>query len=116
MVKGLQGFIEGKVIRHGALPTADLSLGDAALEALSRYGSGKPSHIDSITVEPNLWPTSGVIDWENVLSAHQGDPRTGETPCRGGRGVAARMNFQGRRLGSPRSGRFPVVAHGVGGR
>ena len=100
MVKGLQGFIEGKVIRHGALPTADLSLRKmAALEALSRYGAGKPSHIDSITVEPNLWPTSGVIDWENVLSRIKEIPGREKRLAEAEGVLRARMNFQGTTMG-----------------
>lgn len=100
MVEGLQGFIEGKVIRHGSLPTADLSLRKmAALEALSRYGAGKPSHIDSITVEPNQWPTSGVIDWVNVLSRVREIPGREKRLAEAEGVLRARMNFQGTTMG-----------------
>ncbi len=100
MVEGLQGFVEGKVIRHGSLPTADLSLRKmAALEALSRYGAGKPSHLDSITVEPNLWPTSGVIDWTNVLSRIKEIPGRDKRLVEAEGVLRARMNFQGTTMG-----------------
>jgi hypothetical protein len=69
MAAALVRFVEGRVVRQGSLPTADLSLRKmAALEAVSRYGAGKASHLDAIAPDPQLWPTSGVIDWLNVLS------------------------------------------------
>jgi len=100
MMAGLQGFIEGKVIRHGSLSTADLSLRKmSALEALSRYGAGKPSHLDSITVEPNLWPTSGVIDWMNVLSRIKEIPGREKLLAEAEGALRLRMNFQGTSMG-----------------
>ena len=69
MLKGLKGFIEGRVIRYSALPTADLSLRKlTALEALSRFGAADKSLLGPIAIEPNLWPTSAVLDWINILS------------------------------------------------
>ncbi len=68
MEDGLSGFINGKVIRYSSLPTADLSIRKvAAVEALSRGGKAYPVNLDSISIEPNLWPTSAVIDWMNIL-------------------------------------------------
>ena len=68
MENGLKGFVEGRVIRYSSLPTADLSIRKiAALEALSRSGQAEPKMLGSISIEPNLWPTSAVIDWTNVL-------------------------------------------------
>jgi hypothetical protein len=50
------------------MPTADLSLRKlAAVEALARHGAVDPALLDSIAVEPNLWPTSAVLDWWSVL-------------------------------------------------
>jgi uncharacterized protein YfaS (alpha-2-macroglobulin family) len=69
MLSGLQGFVEGHVVRYSALPTADLSIRKlAAVEALSRAGRAQPGLLSSITMEPNLWPTSAVIDWFNILT------------------------------------------------
>ncbi len=68
MIKGLKAFVEGKVMRNSALPTADLAIRKlAAIAALSRYGAAQPNMLDSITIEPNLWPTSAVIDWLGIL-------------------------------------------------
>jgi alpha-2-macroglobulin len=69
LLAGLQGFVEGRVIRHSSLPTADLTIRKlAAIEAMSRSGKASPEHLSSITIAPNLWPTSAVIDWLNILT------------------------------------------------
>ncbi|MFA9441345.1 alpha-2-macroglobulin [Uliginosibacterium sp. sgz301328] len=69
MLKGLSDFVAGRVIRHGALPTADLAMRKlAAIEALSRYDAAKASMLQSIEIAPNLWPSSAVLDWISVLS------------------------------------------------
>jgi len=100
MLEGLQRFVEGRVIRHGSLPAADLSLRKmAALEALSRYGAGKASHLGSIPVEPNLWPTSGVIDWLNVLSRVKDIPVREKRIAEAEGALRLRMNFQGTTMG-----------------
>ena len=52
------------------MPTADLSIRKmAAAEALSRYEKIEPALLSSISIDPNLWPTSAVIDWFNVIKA-----------------------------------------------
>ncbi len=66
---GLKGFIQGRVVRFSHLPTADLSIRKlSAVEALSRYNEAQANLLDSITIEPNLWPTSAILDWINILS------------------------------------------------
>src|SRR5690606_31640712 len=68
MLEGLRGFVEGRVSRDSALRTADLSIRRlAAVEALSRYERVPAALLDSITIEPALWPTSAVLDCVNVL-------------------------------------------------
>ena len=58
-----------------SLPTADLALRKmAAIEALSRYEAATPRCSRRSPIEPNLWPTSGVIDWFNVLNRMQEHP------------------------------------------
>ncbi len=100
MLEGLSGFVEGRVVRHSALPTADLALRKlAALDALSRHGQGEAARLGSIAVEPNLWPTSGVIDWMNILLRLEGIP-DGEKRLAEAEGILrARMNFQGTTMG-----------------
>jgi hypothetical protein len=95
MIEGLTGFVEGRVVRYSALPTADLAIRKiAAIAALSRYGAARANMLDSITLEPNLWPTSAVIDWlgilRNVESIRQRDQKR-----RDAEGVLrTRLNFQ----------------------
>jgi len=68
MIEGLRGFIEGRVIRHSSLPTVDLAIRKlSAIEALSGLGQANPAMLSSIAIEPNLWPTSAVIDWYIIL-------------------------------------------------
>ncbi|MGQ0595535.1 MAG: MG2 domain-containing protein [Gammaproteobacteria bacterium] len=100
MREALVQFVQGKVSRNSALPTADLALRKlAALEAAARYQAIEPTLLDSITIEPNLWPTSAVLDWLNVLG------RTVKIPERAARLEAAkqilrsRLNFQGTTMG-----------------
>jgi len=100
MREALVQFVQGKVSRNSALPTADLALRKlAAVAAAARYQAIEPSLLDSITIEPNLWPTSAVLDWLNVLE------RTVEIPERAARLEAAkqilrsRLNFQGTTMG-----------------
>jgi uncharacterized protein YfaS (alpha-2-macroglobulin family) len=100
VVDGLTKFVEGAVRRNSALPTADLSIRKiAALEALSRVGKADPKLLTSVTLEPNLWPTSAVIDWwsllERVGAIPGRDPRLREAE----QIVRARLNLQGTTMG-----------------
>ncbi len=66
--RGLSDFIEGKIVRDGPIQAADLPLRKlAAVDALARTGHADPAMLSSITIEPNLWPDSAVIDWWSIL-------------------------------------------------
>ena len=68
MARGLSQFVEGNIVRHSSLPTADLTLRKlTAIEALARIGKAEPRQLGSITIDPNLWPTSAVLDWWSIL-------------------------------------------------
>ncbi|MFO1315372.1 MAG: MG2 domain-containing protein [Burkholderiales bacterium] len=97
MEQALIGFVEGRVIRYGALPTADLAIRKiAALEALSRRSEPLPAKwLDSIAIEPNLWPTSAVIDWYLVLKRQPKLPRHDERMKAAEQILRSRLNFQG---------------------
>lgn len=100
LLEGTEGFVTGRVQRHSMLPTADLSIRKmAAVEALSRYKKATPRLLDSITVEPNLWPTSAVLDFINVLIRVDGikDAQTRLSAAR--QVIRSRLNFQGTTLG-----------------
>lgn len=100
MEEGLRGFVTGKVARYSALPTADLFLRKmAAVEALSRRGAAEPKLLDSIAVEPNLWPTSGVTDWTNVLLRMKDIPRREQRLAEAMQILRSRLTFQGSVMG-----------------
>jgi uncharacterized protein YfaS (alpha-2-macroglobulin family) len=100
MEKALTGFVQGTIVRHSELRTADVAIRKmAALEALSRNGKVTQELFESFIVEPNLWPTSAVIDWYLVLkrvsdlSDHDTKFAQAEQILR------SRLNFQGTTMG-----------------
>lgn len=101
MRNGLTGFVEGRVIRYSALPTSDLTIRKlAAITALSRSGEIERRWLDSITIEPNLWPTSALLDWLSILQrkpdlAAQSPHNTEEAQ----QIIRSRLNFQGTTMG-----------------
>jgi alpha-2-macroglobulin len=97
MIRGLEGFVQGRVIRYSALPTADLTLRKlAALNALARARGGvEKALISSISIDPNLWPTSGVLDWLDVLSRSPGLPERDVRLDEAQTILRSRLNFQG---------------------
>jgi uncharacterized protein YfaS (alpha-2-macroglobulin family) len=96
METGLRKFIEGSIIRYSPIPTADLSIRKlAAVEALSRVGKAEPKLLSSISIEPNLWPTSAVIDWFNILQNIQTIPNREERRNEAEQVIRSRLNFQG---------------------
>jgi hypothetical protein len=100
MEEGLKGFIEGKVIRWSSLPTADVSIRKmAAFEALSRSEKAHPKLLGSIAIEPNLWPTSAVIDWMNALMRVPKIPDQEKRLKEAEQVIRSRINFQGTTMG-----------------
>ncbi|MBI5209080.1 MAG: alpha-2-macroglobulin [Elusimicrobia bacterium] len=99
MQAGLKAFVEGKVNRGSGLATVDLSLRKlAAIEALSRGGLAEAKMLDSIQVEPDLWPTSAVLDWVGVLKRLK--PAGADKALASAREVLrSRIDFQGTTMG-----------------
>ena len=96
MEAGLRKFIEGKIFRGSPLPTVDLALRKlAGMEALSRSGKFQAKLLGSISIEPNLWPTSAVIDWLNLLRNSRDIPNRNELLGEGENILFSRLNFQG---------------------
>ena len=100
MLNGLRRFVAGQIVRESALATTDLALRKlAAISAMARYDLGEASMLDSITLEPELWPTSGLLDWVDVLqrvpAIADGDAKLEHARQL----VRARLNFQGTMLG-----------------
>lgn len=97
MEKGLVGFVEGRVVRYSALPTADLAIRKvAALAALSRGETEiNPRWLDGFSIEPNLWPTSAVIDWYTLLKRAESIPDRETRMAEAEQILRSRLNFQG---------------------
>lgn len=71
MLGALESFVQGKLRRELYTPgrlNANVPRLLAAMDALSRHGKLTVAHLAVIEVQPELWPTSAVIDWAAVLS------------------------------------------------
>lgn len=100
MLGGLTDFVEGRVIRYSPLPTVDLTVRKlAAISALARYGEIRPRWLDSITIEPNIWPTSGVLDWLLILKGIPTLSQQAERLNEAQQIIRSRLNFQGTTMG-----------------
>ncbi len=100
METGLRNFIEGKIWRYSPLATVDLSIKKlSAIEALSRSGKAQAKLLNSISIEPNLWPTSAVIDWLNIVQNMTDIPNRSERRKEVEQIIRARLNFQGTVMG-----------------
>lgn len=101
MVKGLTGFVQGRVVRHSALPTADLTLRKlSALNGLARvHGGIEPALISSIALDPNLWPTSGLLDWLDILKRSDKLAERDQRRTEAEQVLRSRLNFQGTTMG-----------------
>ncbi len=99
MIGALTKFVEGGITRYTPLQTADLTLRKlTAIEALSRYGAAQAKLLDSITVDPNLWPTSAVIDWFNIVHNMGDIPDRDRRMKEAEQILRSRLNFQGTRM------------------
>ncbi|MBS0597404.1 MAG: alpha-2-macroglobulin [Burkholderiaceae bacterium] len=99
MLKGLADFVAGRIERKHWSPRADLDARKlAAIEALSRYGAANAAMLGSITVAPNQWPTSAVIDWVNVLRRVKAIPEQPRKLAEAMQVLRARLSVQGTRL------------------
>jgi uncharacterized protein YfaS (alpha-2-macroglobulin family) len=96
MLAGLRGFVEGRVVRRSALPTADLAIRKlAAIDALARHEQANAAMLSSIAIEPQLWPTSALVDWLGVLRRVEGVPRAAERRVEAEQALRTRLSFQG---------------------
>ena len=93
---GLKRFAEGGLTRYSPLPTADLTLRKlAAIEALSRVGRAEPKLLGALAIDPNLWPTSGVLDWTNILLNMDQVPDRGRRLAEAERILRSRLTYLG---------------------
>ena len=99
MERGLIGFIEGRIQRDFWSPRKDLDVRKlAAIEALSRYGKAQGRMVGSITIAPNQWPTSAVIDWMNILKRVADVPQREQRLAEASQIIRSRLSFQGTKL------------------
>jgi hypothetical protein len=99
MERGLAAFVEGRIQREFWSPRKDLDVRKlAALEALSRYGKAQARQLGSITIAPNQWPTSAVIDWLNILRRVPDVPQREARIAEASQVLRARLSYQGTKL------------------
>jgi uncharacterized protein YfaS (alpha-2-macroglobulin family) len=100
MLHALASFVAGRIVRHSALPTADLSIRKLqAIDALARYGAATSDMLDSVTLEPQLMPTSALLDWIDILERTPGIPQSEAKLSQAFGILRARLNFQGTTMG-----------------
>jgi uncharacterized protein YfaS (alpha-2-macroglobulin family) len=99
MAKALQGFIEGRVERHSKIQTSDLAYRKlAAAEALSRLGPLPAGLLKSIPPQPQLWPTSAVLDWR-AIQKRSADPEATKRVAEADQILRSRLTMQGTIMG-----------------
>ncbi|MBU7576140.1 MAG: alpha-2-macroglobulin [Hydrogenophaga sp.] len=99
MERGLIAFVEGRISREFWSPRKDLDVRKlAAIEALSRYGKARGRMLGSVTLAPNQWPTSAVIDWVNILQRVSDVPQRELRLAEAMQVLRARLSFQGTKL------------------
>jgi hypothetical protein len=83
-----------------AIESADLSIRKvAAIESLSRIGMARPEFLSSLSIEPNLWPTSALIDWLNILKRVNNILDSEERIKEAEHILRSRLNLQGTTMG-----------------
>ncbi|MDH4186940.1 MAG: MG2 domain-containing protein, partial [Nitrospira sp.] len=100
MSSGLTRFVGGSVEGYSPLNTSDFTIRKlAAIEALSRYDKAHAAMLDSVTIDPNLWPTSAVIDWSNIVGRVDGIKNRDARAKESQQILRSRLNFQGTTMG-----------------
>ncbi len=100
MIAGLTAFVDGRIERKHWSPRPDLDVRKlAAIDALARHGAARPAMLSSLTIAPNQWPTSALIDWINVLKRLQGIPGQREQLSQAEQILRARLSVPGTRMG-----------------
>jgi hypothetical protein len=100
MLAGLKGFVEGRIVRYSDLPTADLTMRKlAAIDAMARWQQAQAEFLTAIPIEPNLWPTSSVIDWFDILTRMPNIRNRTAHLQEAQQILRSRLNFQGTTMG-----------------
>jgi uncharacterized protein YfaS (alpha-2-macroglobulin family) len=96
----LRRFVEGEIQRDAAVSAADRPLRKlAGIAALARLGKAEPKLLSTITIEPNLWPTSALLDWWTILQRLPKMPERASRLRDAEQIIRARLNVQGTTTG-----------------
>lgn len=100
MESALLAFVEGRIVRGSGLRTGELAVRKlAALEALSRRQPVRENWLQSFRIEPDLWPTSAVIDWYLILGRSPTLARHDALLAQAQTILRTRLNLQGTAMG-----------------
>jgi uncharacterized protein YfaS (alpha-2-macroglobulin family) len=100
MLAGLQRFLQGRLQRGSPLERNDqVARKMAAFSALARYDAADTSLLAGISIDPNLWPTSAVIDWLDALQHMDSLPNREAQRTEAMNVLRSRLNFQGTTMG-----------------
>ncbi|MFO1400572.1 MAG: MG2 domain-containing protein [Steroidobacteraceae bacterium] len=67
MLDALEALATGKQAYRGLFRPGDDTLRRLiTLEALARYGRVTPAMLEPLSVQPELWPTSALLDWYSI--------------------------------------------------
>ncbi|MBI3783729.1 MAG: hypothetical protein HY270_10020 [Deltaproteobacteria bacterium] len=96
---GLRRFVNGssptvELERYGDLPLRKL----AAIASLANLGKADAGLLASVRIEPNLWPTSAVLDWWNILLHVGAVADRSSRLAEAEQIVRSRLNLQGTQL------------------
>jgi uncharacterized protein YfaS (alpha-2-macroglobulin family) len=114
MIRGLTGFVMGRVLRphdnvivvekaSGNAALADLG-GDrplrhvAALAALASVGAANPAMVEPLSITPDAWPSVTVIDWIETLVRVPAIPNSVARLAKAEAVLRARLDMQGTTL------------------
>ncbi len=98
MLDGLKAYVAGR-LRDQGIGFADGNLRKlAAIEALARYDQATPDMLDALSIAPNQWPSSALIDYVSILQRLASAPAR-EAKLKEAVGILrARMDLRGTTL------------------
>lgn len=95
----LTAFVQGKLDRRSPLPVADRGLRKlGALAALAGETKVPAAWLDSLSIAPELWPTSALLDWIVLLERQPQLPQRDQRLAEAENLLRARLYFTGSRV------------------
>lgn len=99
LLQGLTSFVEGRSA-VGAGHFADLTLRKlAAIQVLARFDAATPAMLSTVAIEPNLWPSSALIDWYEINLRVEGLPQRDERLTQTEQMLRSRLDLRGTSAG-----------------